>query len=144
MSDQLSEFLDVAVGDVKMPVDLPTGTYKFVVQRYSVERADNQNKTVYVLASLKPIEVQDAEDDVDLNNVRNIQHKFWHTDKADKIMVRFLTKALKLEAKPETLLSQLWEQALGVEVIGQVKTEVKQGKNGPYTEINIERFFPAD
>ena len=143
---EMSEFLDVRVGDVKMPQNLPSGTYRFVLTRYSLERSEGPNKTPYVRATFKPVEAIDtAGADVDIDNSKNIQVDFWRTEKADKIAVRFLTQTLRLPATEDSLLSELWEQSIGSEMVGVVKSETKTSKNGnPYTETTIERFFPAD
>lgn len=139
MSD-MSEFLDVRVGDVKMPEALPTGTYRFVLTRYVLEHANNENKTPYVLVTLKPVDVVDAEDEVALDDAKNVSHKFWRTPKSDRITVRFLTDTLGIKADEDSTLGQLWEQAIGAEVEA-AGTQKMGGKNKDVPFFEIERFF---
>lgn len=144
MSD-LSEFLDVRVADVHKPAVLPTGMYKFVLLQYSLETQPNENKTKYVLATFKPVGVIESDEDVDLDDtvVKNVTTKFWRTPKADGIALRFLTETLGLEHDDDTTLGQLWEKAVGSEVIGAVVQRLGgKKKDRPFAEI--DRFFPAN
>ena len=144
MAGDMSEFLDARVDDVIEPDNLPSGMYKFVITRYSLERATNDNKTPFIRATFKPVVVIESEAQVDLDNAKNVPHDFWHSEKAKRIEKRFLVKTLGLESPPGTTFGQLWERAIGSEVLGAVKSTVKEGKNGPWTETVIERFFRAD
>ena len=141
--DDHTEFLDMKISDVKIPKLLPEGFFKCVVTRATYERQNNAKHTPYVMVSFKPVEVVDADEDVDIGRTRPLNHKFWRTENADQMAVDFLLNKLGLDADEETTFGQLWEEAINCEVI--VKTRVGLGgenKDRPFVEA--EKFLKIE
>lgn len=143
----VTNFLDMEVGEVKDPMVLPNGTYLYVITKYAPMRANNDKKTPFTRVTLKPVEVRDVDnwdDDANLDDYKRVTHDFWQTDNANKIVARFLVQTLGLDNREgKAKFSELWEQAIGREVVGA--TEYKLGgrnKDRPFNEVT--RFFSAE
>ncbi len=141
MSDQ-SEFLDVSADEAIEPQDLPDGLFKFVVMRYSVERENNDKRTPYVLVTLKPIEVIEAEEDVDLEHVRSIRHKFYRTPAADPWNKAIVRDKFGIDVDGRTW-GEIYEDMLAIEVEGEVKVDLRTSKktNEQYGVPEIAKFL---
>ena len=143
MSD-VTNFLDVKVGEVKDPVVLSDGLYQYVITGYKLDFENNENRTPYVMAFLRPVEVVEGDKEQDLNAAKRMTHKFYRTEAADQIASRFLVKTLGLDNKGgEAKFSELWEAAIGSEVLGVTKRKMG-GKNKDRPFAEIERFFPVE
>jgi len=139
---ELSEFLDVKVSDIEMPTVLPSGVFKFVLTRYNIDRATNEKRTPFVRATFKPVDVIECDTDVNIGSARTVTSDFWRTPAADKIAIEFFERKLGLDVTgEETTIGSLWEEALGAEVVAEVKQGVSK-KGNPFAEI--VRFFRAD
>lgn len=138
---ELSEFLDVRVGDIEMPTVLPSGVFKFVITRYNIDRASNEKRTPYVRATFKPVEVIECDSDVNIGSARTVTSDFWRTPAADKIAIEFFDRKLGLEVGDDDTIGGLWEQAIGAEVLAEVKQGISK-KGNPFAEI--VRFLKAD
>lgn len=138
---ELSEFLDVRIGDIEVPQVLPTGVFKFVITHYAVDRAQNNNRTPYVRVTLKPIDVVTCEEPVNIGSARTLTHDFWRTPAADKIAREFFERKLGFDVTDEDTLGGLWERALGEEVCAEVEQNFSK-KGNPYAEV--KRFIKAE
>jgi hypothetical protein len=135
MSSDMSEFLDIRVGDVKMPTVLETGVYRLMLTKYGFDRQANDKRTPYVLATFKAVDVIDCEAEVDLDSARNVSSKFWRTENADKITVDFFARKLGHNVSEDDTFGELWEQSIGCEVLGEVKQSISEKTGNPYCEI---------
>jgi len=138
---ELSEFLDIRVGDVEVPQVLPSGVFKCIITRYGIDRAKNEKRTPFVRVTLKPVDVVECEDEVNLNSTRTISSDFWRTPAADKITLDFFERKLGMEIGKDDRFGELWESALGAEVICEVKQSISK-KGNPYAEV--VRFLKVD
>ncbi len=142
MPNDVTEFLDVRVGDVKIPTVLPSGLFRFILTRNGLERENNDKRTPFVKATFKAIAVVECDEDVDIDSVRTVTRKFYRTENADKITIDFFQRHLGMELEADDTLGSLWEAAIGAEVLGEVKQSIAERSGNPYAEI--VRFLKVD
>ena len=142
MSDG-SEFLDIRMGDIKVPEILPPGVYRFVFTGYKLDREANDKRTPFVLANFRPVDVVESDAEVDVTTSKSISRKFYRTEAADPITADFFSKKLGMDWDDEALMGELWEEAIGYEVLGEVTNEDSK-KNPDISYANIVKFFRAE
>lgn len=137
-SRNIADIMSMSTDDVVEPVVLPAGEYVFRVLSYKPGNIKNEKATPYVRMNLKPIEVVEADTEVDLSNAENVQHDHWMTDKSQSIVKRFFSQNLGLETKDRSF-RELFEEAVGLEVTGVIEIKM-EGKDKNVATPRIKTF----
>lgn len=138
----VSNFMDVRLGDVPEPQVLPNGEYIFTIVAYKTGEYPNDKATPYVRISMKPVEIVSSDiSDEEFGRAKKVDSDFPMTEPAQPIARRFLTETLGLSE--DLSFREAFEEALGLQVRAATKIKmVGKEKNIPIAEV--ERFFPID
>lgn len=137
-SRNIAEIMSMSTDDVVERATLPAGEYVFRIVSYKPDNVKNEKATPFVRMNLKPVEVLEADTEVDLSNTDNIQHDHWMSDKSQSIVKRFFSNHLGFETEGRSF-RELFEEAVGQEVIGTVEIKM-EGRDKDRPTPRIKNF----
>lgn len=152
-----TELLNKPAGDVKRPPNIPAGTWRLQVLKYSFDKR-GENKTDCCLVDFKVLGPLTKEDgtpaDVNPQELadfqafyanepasRNTQVTFWMTQDAMHFLTQtFLIGALQLD--PGTSTKELLPQMVNRECVGTFTQYVRKDGSGVGTSLDASRLGP--
>lgn len=141
MAQSIAEIMNMNTDDVPERQSLPAGEYRFRIQSYKPDTVKNDKATPFTRLNLKPIEVVESSEEVDLDNVDFLQHDMWMSEKSQPIVKRWFKETLGIDPAGRSF-RELFEECLGQEFVGIVEINL-EGRNKDRPTPRIKRFKSA-
>lgn len=143
MSNSIGDILNKNTDDVVERQGLPDGEYRFRIMSYKGGNVKNDKATPFVRLNLRPIEVIQADSDVDLSNVDSVQHDHWMSEKSEAITLRWFKQTLGMDTTGKSW-REIFEEAIGAEFAATVEVKMEgQNKDRPTPRIKAFRRAEA-